>query len=349
MAKVFVSHATADTAYVEALVDTVLLECGLSRPDIFVSSIPGMDIAAGSDLMAEVRKEVSEATLVIAVITRTYMTRPICVAELGAAWGVAGKLIPVLAPGLDRADLEGVLAGLKIDYLNDEATLDAVQQGIKDLTGAEPHQSASWTRAKKKWLRQVDGLSSELAEPDTASASETSRLREEVADLTAALADAEAEAEQQLAIIAELRELKDADAASEILLPRDDLKRFEALRAAANKTLAEVSSPVRAAVRTSTVGGVVRRPSRYEDATFNDEVDQAIQDGLLYDSDDEYLRLNHEMRVVREAVDAVRSLAEDLETHGYSEAFFEWFQEEFGGPPDLSMAAIWRAVFPRLI
>src|SRR5207253_166072 len=98
---------------------------------IFVSSIPGMDIPAGSDLLAAVRAKVSKTTLVIAVITPTYPTRPVCVAELGAAWGVAGKLLPILVPGINRGQLEGVLTGIKVDYLDEEKALDEIAARIE--------------------------------------------------------------------------------------------------------------------------------------------------------------------------------------------------------------------------
>ena len=135
MTSVFVSHATADRELVEQFVDTILKNCGLTEADIFVSSIPGMDIPAGSDLLAAVRAEVSETTLVIAVITPTYPTRPVCVAELGAAWGVAGKLLPVLVTGIDRSQLEGVLTGMKVDYLDEEKALDEIAARIEKETG----------------------------------------------------------------------------------------------------------------------------------------------------------------------------------------------------------------------
>lgn len=162
MRLVFVSHATVDHELVEQFVDTILKGCGLDEADIFVSSIPGMDIHAGNDLLAAVRAEVSDTTLVIAVVAPTYPTRPVCVAELGAAWGVAGKLLPVLVPGVRRDYLEGVLTSMKVDYLNEDKALDEIAGRIEAETGRRPASPASWTRAKKKWLRVVSDLAAAL-------------------------------------------------------------------------------------------------------------------------------------------------------------------------------------------
>ena len=76
MKLVFVSHATADGELVEQFVDIILRSCGLAEADIFVSSIPGMDIPAGSDLLAAVRAEVSDTTLVIAMIASDLSDSP---------------------------------------------------------------------------------------------------------------------------------------------------------------------------------------------------------------------------------------------------------------------------------
>jgi hypothetical protein len=158
MKSVFVSHATADRELVEQFVDIILKGCGLTEVDIFVSSIPGMDIPAGHDLIATIRAGVSETALVIAVITPTYQTRPYCLAELGAAWAVAGKLLPVLVPGISHDALEGVLAGIKADFLDEEEALDEIAKRIEAETGRRPESPASWTRSKQKWLRIIGDL-----------------------------------------------------------------------------------------------------------------------------------------------------------------------------------------------
>lgn len=178
---------------VEQFVDIILKSCGLTEADIFVSSIPGMDIPAGSDLLAAVRAEVSDTTLVIAIITPTYPTRPVCLAELGAAWGVAGKLLPVLVPGLDRSRLEGVLSGMKVDYLHEEKALDEIADRIGKETGRRLESQPSWTRAKRRWLAIVGDLVAGLPQPDLVSKQQHDELKAKLSDTEQALADAENE------------------------------------------------------------------------------------------------------------------------------------------------------------
>lgn len=346
MAHVFISHATVDLPFVEAFVDTLLLDCGLDRGDIFVSSIPGMDIPAGSDLMAEVRKEVSAATLVFAIITPIYSTRPVCVAELGAAWGVAGKLIPLLAPGVRRGDLDGVLPSLKTTHLDEEATLDAVQDAIEQATGARPHKAATWTRAKQKWLGIAGDLAAQLEVPETFTAEEREALVKTNADLSDALNDAEAESSVLREQIEALKAAKDVDEVKAILMPTDQIERFEHLRGAARDAMSRVPWAVDYALWVEEAGGQWRWPNKLDDPGFHDRMDEAVEQGMLTDGGEGELELNRGLRVVRLAADAVRAVIEDLLRFDYDGDFLDWFEEEFGGEPDLSARAVWDMVFP---
>lgn len=71
---------------VDPFVDTVLkVGCGLREEEIFCSSGEDTGVPSGSDLLHHVREQVEEGSLVIAIISSTFQTRPVCVAELGAA------------------------------------------------------------------------------------------------------------------------------------------------------------------------------------------------------------------------------------------------------------------------
>ena len=90
MPAVFVSHAFDDRGLVDRFVDTILkLGCGLPITEIFYSSGEDTGIPSGRDLIHHVREEVSDSSLVLAIITPTFQTRPICVAELGAGGAAA--------------------------------------------------------------------------------------------------------------------------------------------------------------------------------------------------------------------------------------------------------------------
>jgi hypothetical protein len=347
MKLVFVSHATVDHELVEQFVDIILKSCGLTETEIFASSIPGMDITAGRDLLAAVRAEVSATTLVIAVITPTYPTRPVCLAELGAAWGVAGKLLPVLAPGINRDQLDGVLTGMKVDYLDQEKALDEIAGRIEEETGRRPESHASWTRAKQKWLRIVGDLVASLSKPEVISKGKHDELKAKLAETENALADAESEVTQLKETVQRLKAAKDAAEVAEILLPRDDIERFSILRESAVAELRKVAPVVQEAIRCQLAGDEMPWPNPMEDPGFASAADEAVSEGLLIDNGNGLVP-NNDHGPVRRASQAVDALADALSGDSFEPEFFEWFDNEYDGPPKLEQGAIWRSVLHEL-
>lgn len=154
MAKVFVSHASADKSFVDAFVDNVLrIGLGLNGDKVFYSSERDTGVPSGADLMHTVRTEVGEATLVIAIITPVYQTRPVCVAELGAAWGRTdpSHFFPLISPGLERSDLEGVIPSTLVQRIDDGAALDELSDRVESALGSSASKS-QWGVGKQKWL-----------------------------------------------------------------------------------------------------------------------------------------------------------------------------------------------------
>ena len=164
MPAVFVSHASADKAFVDVFVNEVLrLGCALSTDEIFYSSGAATGIPSGKDLMAFIRDQAEESSLVIAVISTVFQTRPTCIAELGAAWARPGRLFPILVPGLTRSTLDGVLPGLVTRHIDDPELLDELHDAISRITGRYVP-TLSWGDHKKRWLADVSTLSGKLGQ-----------------------------------------------------------------------------------------------------------------------------------------------------------------------------------------
>ena len=83
--KIFISHASADRKLANLLRDTLVLG-GIPRERIFYSSSRATGIPSGTDVRAHLRSELQQAGLVIELISATFLTRPMCLIELGGAW-----------------------------------------------------------------------------------------------------------------------------------------------------------------------------------------------------------------------------------------------------------------------
>jgi hypothetical protein len=192
-ASVFVSHAAADKVIVEPFVSTILqLGCLLAPEQIFSSSGQDTRVPSGRELIDDVRERVGQSTLVVAIVTPTYQTRPVCAAELGAAWAKTDNLFPIAVPSAARTDMEGVLEAMAVRYLNDSAALNELHDRINKITG-NPVPPATWGRYRERWLREVDALAAQVPRPEEVSAEELRRAQRDLQGAREALAEAEAE------------------------------------------------------------------------------------------------------------------------------------------------------------
>lgn len=162
---IFISHATADAPLIDEFVDTILrLGCGVQTGAVLYSSGAPTGVPTGVNLNAYIRKRVDEATLVIAIVTPTYRTSAWCLAELGAAWSRAGEapgdeenLLPLVLPGMDPGTLDGVLGGLLVRSITNDAALDELQGRVCRAANTSTD-VMTWNDAKRKWLEAVPEL-----------------------------------------------------------------------------------------------------------------------------------------------------------------------------------------------
>lgn len=339
MPKVFVSHAHADKELVEEFRDDILgTGCGLNAADVFVSSIPASGVPSGEDLLSFVRERVEATDLVIAIVTPTYQTRPVCLAEMGAAWGVSGKLFPALAPGVDRESLEGVLGAVAARYLDEDELLDEIHLRVA-ATGHTMPSAPEWTRAKSKWRNKVGALAEALPAPRVIDPEDFEAAIAKNQELEAALAHAEAEITQLRDLNEALEGLKDPGDFAAVLLDHDETEAFEQLRENARDALGFVDPVVRDVVRETMRNGNGMIFPKWD----SDDADAAISKGVLrYHDDENLLYLNEDVTVVREAYEATTDLQSMLESS--SDNFGTWFEDRFGGRPDLSIGVVFDAV-----
>lgn len=193
MAKVFVSHASADSVLVDEFVSRILDNgCGLDVTQIFYSSDRDTGVPSGHNLLSYVQQEVGSADLVIAIVSPMFQTRPVCVAELGAAWSRTGNLFPLAVPGMARPDMEGVLEGMTVLRIDDPDALDELAARVADATGV--HRTAlTWNKAKERWLADVERLARELQEPAVVTPAAHAKIEAQLEAARAALAESSAE------------------------------------------------------------------------------------------------------------------------------------------------------------
>jgi len=110
--RIFISHSNADESLAEALAN--LLERALRiRPEaIRCTSVVGYSLPTGADIDDQLRLEIEQSAVLIALITEASLSSTYVLFELGARWVLRKPLFPVVAAGMKPSALHEPLKAL---------------------------------------------------------------------------------------------------------------------------------------------------------------------------------------------------------------------------------------------
>jgi|GEM_PF-6454192 hypothetical protein len=96
--KIFINHSSKDADLVEQFINNILiLGLGLKSEEIFCTSYYGTDVKSGEDFKKAILNELTNAKMVLQIITSNYKASEVCLNEMGAAWVVSDKVVPLIA------------------------------------------------------------------------------------------------------------------------------------------------------------------------------------------------------------------------------------------------------------
>ena len=176
--KIFISHAHADFAAANLLVD-LLHDMGIpnntENPLIFCSSTPGYDIPLRKRIYEYLKKEFENHNLyVIFLLSSNYYRRPACLNEMGATWITETKYCSVLLPGFTFSQIEGAADAEAISIaLADDNAWEGLNNLRKDLQKFMNFNSSPdnfWESRRLKFINAIKALPSanEVIEKDSA-------------------------------------------------------------------------------------------------------------------------------------------------------------------------------------
>lgn len=106
----FVSHAHRDQALAKALVELIRAAFDVPTDAIRCTSVPGYQLPPAAHISDQLRDEVEASEFVLALVTPGGVRSAYVLFELGAAWGLRRRAIPLLAHGFGPHELPGPLA-----------------------------------------------------------------------------------------------------------------------------------------------------------------------------------------------------------------------------------------------
>lgn len=346
--KLFVSHAGDDEKYVTSFVEKILqLGCKLDPEKVFYSSRRGMGIPSGSALFETMRVELDKSPLVVAVISPTYLTRPTCVAEMGAAWA-RQTLFPVLTPGVTRESLTGPLTSLLIEQLDQHRAgdvLDELFDKVREVFGLSSTTMMMWTPQKATWLAGASKDTSLLGTPKVYTADDISKLTKDLESRTQdydAMVEAYGELENRFNELKAARTKKQHTAA---LMPKGEVAQFEQLSGDLVKYFTEkrLQRCVIKAIRYHVTGKELLLPDIAHDVdNENPDFSAAEDQGYLsIDTDPAEVRVNEEHPRIRGAIVAADAFVEWFDSPSRTDEFKEWFADKYDLPVDSKNSDVW--------
>lgn len=202
--RIFLSHANADKKLVEKTIPFIATALGVVANDIFCSSIEGHGVTKGNNFVDSIRDEVTQAEVIIALISPSYLESSFCMAELGAAWALNSKRFPIIVPPLDFKVMNATLLGIVGVRIDDEDSMTQLFDDMRKCMSTEVS-SVVASRAVRGFLSDWEStLSGQVVSASKIDAPLYENLKEQLKTVTAERDDAERELKKSAERIDEL-------------------------------------------------------------------------------------------------------------------------------------------------
>jgi hypothetical protein len=155
--QIFLSHASADKALADLLRNTLVLG-GVAETRIFYSSGRGTGIPSGEDVGSYLRRSLRDAGLVIELLSETFLTRPMCLMEIGGAWTLDTPTYPVVVPPLTREEATRQIGNVQMGVLGTDSEISDIFEELHDRLAQDlaiQCNLTAWNRAIADFQQQL--------------------------------------------------------------------------------------------------------------------------------------------------------------------------------------------------
>lgn len=155
--RIFLSHASADRNLADLFRNTLILG-GVAEDRIFYSSDRATGIPSGNDVGTYLRTSLRDSGLVIELLSETFLSRPMCLMELGAAWALGTPTYPIVVPPLLPDTVSKDVGNVQMGVLGTDAEVDAIFDELHDRLARDVRiqvKVAVWNRAIREFKQQL--------------------------------------------------------------------------------------------------------------------------------------------------------------------------------------------------
>jgi hypothetical protein len=155
--RIFLSHASADRDLADLFRNTLILG-GVAESRIFYSSGRGTGIPSGEEVSAYLRRSLIDAGLVIELLSETFLTRPMCLMELGGAWTMGTPTYPIVVPPLSRGEAIKQIGNVQAGVLGTDVEVGEIFDELHDRLAQDVGIRCPLTA----WNRAIDAFRKQL-------------------------------------------------------------------------------------------------------------------------------------------------------------------------------------------
>jgi TIR domain-containing protein len=153
MMKVFVSHSSVDTVVAAAFVELLRTALRLQATDIRCTSVAGYKLSAGAHADEQLRQEVFESQVFVALLSPASVKSIYVMFELGARWGAKRELVPVMVRGVDPGYLKAPLNSIHAVAGTSETDMHQLLDDLGKQLSLTTEKPAAYTNALNAFIK----------------------------------------------------------------------------------------------------------------------------------------------------------------------------------------------------
>ncbi len=166
--RVFISHSSKDNELASRVVELLRSALNLRSDDIRYTSEAGYGLPAGSNIEQGLRQDVSDAEVLIGLLTPNSLSSIYVIFELGARWGMKKTNVYLYAKGMTPEGLGSPLKDYNGLYCSDTAHMHRLVEDVANRLNVNPNRTSSFVSL----IEQICELAS-VVDNRTVNASDT--------------------------------------------------------------------------------------------------------------------------------------------------------------------------------
>lgn len=304
--RIFISHARLDAELARALHELLRLGADVSSQEIFCSSVDGTGIPLGRDFAAHIREQMTDAALVVQLITPAYMESAFCLCELGAQWALAREGFPIVVPPASGANVQAVLRSVQVGRIDHGPDLDKLFETVCRRFERD-RDVVTWNAQRERFLAELPRRLRALAPARAVDAVTYKRTLVALQEQQTLVTQLQGRVDELEGKLAKLAAAKSAEEVAAALASKDEWTELYRLAELLRQELGSLPHCVRDVLMAHAAG------LWYEPESENEEPDitAALKDGFLHNEGDEWnaqLTLNDDDPNVGRALQAYERL-----------------------------------------